>query len=309
MKFYLIVTYILVMTFICSCVGQKATNSDELTGADTCTKTFSFKDSCQHLVVSFSLELPMGADSASVQVRDSLIADFMFNALQPSIITGNEKEFGITPYQGDMTDAQAIVDYYGKAEYDFLLKQALSDFNSRIQYLDDDTTMTAEEKDQIKKEIPQWNFELSIAKTIDTQNFVVYNSQTYIYYGGAHGGVSGSGALTFNKKTGNKINAFLKADATAALQPLIRKGLLHYYSECGETMIDAELSDRLQIFDVIIPQPANTPHPNATGDSLIFTYRQYEIACYADGMPSFKIATKDLLPHLTAEGKAILNAE
>lgn len=303
MKYFLTISQILLLTLICSCTGQKAAD------VEVGTQTFCFSDSCPHLTVKFSLELPIRTDDAATMMRDSLIADFMRNALQPVEIADDDEKNLITPYNGDMTDAQAIVDYYGKAVYEFLLEQALDDFNYRIQYLEEDSTMTAEEKEEIKNATPQWCFELTIARTTDAKDFVVYNSFAYVYYGGAHGGVSGTGAMTFNKATGQKISAFINADAANALQPALRKGLQRYYSECGEQLTNDELSDRLQLLDTIIPLPINTPQPNAAGDSLIFTYRQYEIACYADGMPSFAIAAKDLLPHLTGEGKAILNLE
>ena len=268
---------------------------------------YTFKDSCEHLVVSLSLELPVDTDAVSMQIRDSLIADFARCCRQPGY--DQENEFSIEPYGGDMGDAQAIVYYYGKAAYDFLYKGAMSDFNERMKYVEEDNTLTAEDKEQIKKDVPQWAFELTMNKTTDAVCFVVYQSMAYVYYGGAHGGVTGSGALTFDKSTGRKIGRFVNEDATADLQPLIRNGLLQYYSECGETLTDIELGNRLQTTSDTIPQPVNTPYPNATGDSLVFTYRQYEIVCYADGMPSFKISVNDLMPYLTDDGKALFDRE
>lgn len=284
---------------IFSCKGQKESIAEVETDAGT--TIYSFKDSCEHLVLSLSLEVPSGKDSASLQIRDSLISDFIRNAEHP----GYEEEGmpGLKPYTGDKNDVQAIVDYYGKADYESLLKQAMSDYEQRIQYLDEDTTMSEEDKKMIKEDIPLWAFDLNIKKTTDNNDFVVYYSQTYVYYGGAHGGIVGTGSLTFDKTTGCKIDHFIKPDATTALQPLIRKGLLRYYAEAGDTITDSQLSERLQIEGKIIPQPQNAEYPNASGDSLTFTYGQYEIACYADGMPSFKIAVKELAPYLTSEGK------
>lgn len=291
------------LTFICSCTGQKDLGNNDSDNAET--KVFCFKDSCQHLVVSLSLELPMGTDEASMRMRDSLVADFIHNTRQ--LDYGAEDELNIATYTGDMTDYQAIVDHYGQADYAFLLEQATADYNDRMQYIEEDTTLTEADKQSIREDVPQWTFELSITEITDTLGFAVYQSQAYVYYGGAHGGVTGSGAITFNKSTGEKIDQFLKEDATNALQPLIRQGLLHYYAECGETMSDIELNERLMIEEDIVPLPVNTPYPNATGDSLIFTYRQYEVACYADGMPSFKLSTTDLMPFLTEAGKSLIN--
>ena len=316
MKKYFAIFCGLMLPF-CSCSGNSGSTTSEV--ADTVataeteeaietveagTQVYSFKDSCQHLVVKLSLELPTAAGEVSTNIRQALIADFMLNARQPGY--DQENEFSIKPYTGNTANPQAIVDYYGKADYDHLLKYAKSDYNDRIQYLNEESGLSEEEKERIRNDVPMWTFELNLKKSVDAADFVIYYSQSYVYYGGAHGGVAGSCDLTFNKKSGKNIDKFLKPNATKALQPLFRKGLLQYYRSNGEIMTDSELSDRLQLSSDIIPQPTLTPCPNAEGDSLVFTYRQYEIACYADGMPSFAIAAKDLMPYLTEEAKEIL---
>jgi hypothetical protein len=37
----------------------------------------------------------------------------------------------------------------------------------------------------------------------------------------------------------------------------------------------------------------------------VFTYQQYEIASYAEGMPSFVVPYPDIEPFLTPEAKAL----
>lgn len=284
-----------------SCAGRKA--AGEGASVDVGTKVYAFKDSCKHLTLSISIEVPVGDDDASMKIRDSLIVDLARCVEMPGI--QEEGSTFVEPYRGDMTDVRSVVDYYGKAAYDCLLKQALSDYEERIAFLDEDTTMLEEEKGRIKNDVPMWAFDFNSKRTTDTDEFQVYYSQIYCYYGGAHGGVTGTGGMTFSKATGDKIVRFISTDATKALQPLIRKGLIAYYAEYGETLTDKDLSERLQLDGPLIPQPQSTPYPNPTGDSLVFTYGQYEIACYADGMPSFRLPVKDLVPYLTPEGKAV----
>lgn len=295
--------YLILSIAICLLGLGSCSDSDSGSGTSAGTKVFCFKDSCQHLVVSLSLELPMGKDSASMQIRDSLIADFIQNVQHPGYA---EEDNVIKPYDGDDTDPQLLVDYYGKAGYEYLLKLSKSDYDDRMQYLEEDTTMTDEEKQNIMQDVPQWAYDLTVKQVSDTLGIMVYFSQVYIYCGGAHGGIGGTGALTFDKVTGNKISCFVKPDATKALQPMIRKGLRQYYAECGETISDKELTERLMIEGTIVPLPQSAVFPNTTADSLIFTYGQYEIASYADGMPSFKLAVKDLEAYLTTKGKALL---
>lgn len=286
---------VLVLASLFTSCASKTSVGNEAT-PESGTKVYAYKDSCQHLVVNLSLELPSGTDSASVAIRDSLISDFVRFVQKPGYV--EEGAPGIKPYTGSMDDVQGIVDYYGKADYDFLLKSAMSDYEQRIQYLDEDTTMTEEDKEYIRKDVPLWEFDFSTKKEADSLDIVMYYSQAYVYYGGAHGGIVGSGAMSFEKQTGRKIGRFIKEDATAALQPLLRKGLLRYYAECSDTITDQQLSERLQINGTLVPLPRNAAYLNSTYDSLVFVYGQYEIACYADGMPTFEIALKDLAPYL-----------
>lgn len=294
---------IVFLALMLSCAGQKATGNNDVHGYAG-TRGVSFKDSCEHLIVSMSLEVPMGEDNVSRQIRDSLIADFVFYArLMDDNLDGTSS---IKPYRGDASDIQALVDHYGRVGYDMMYEQAMADYKDRTEYLDNDTTMTDEEREEIRAFVPQSCFDLNIKKDIDVADYVVYQSQLYVYQGGAHGGVIGSGALTFDKESGQMIDRFIRPEVCNAMQHLLRKGLKQYYGEFGEQMTDAELMDRLQIAGTTIPLPVRAAYPNAAGDSLTFTYGQYEIACYADGMPSFKLSTDEVAPYLTKEGKELL---
>ena len=299
-KYLAIISVSLLCMF--SCRGQKVASADA--PEQVANEVFTFEDSCQHLVVKLSLELPMGSDEASKLMRDSLIADFMANCRQPGY--DQENEFAVKPYSGNLSDPQAIVNYFGKADYDYLLAQAMSDYNERVKYADEDPELSVAERERIKNDVPRWTFEMSLKKETDNPRFDVYLSQSYVYYGGAHGGVTGSGALTFDKATGKKISRFIKEDSTSALQPLLSQGPLRYFHAADYEVSDSNLNNCLSIPDGIIPQPTDNPCPNAAGDSLLFTYRQYEIAPYAAGMPNFSIPVKDLMPYLTPEGKALL---
>lgn len=285
---------------LASCTGKP---TPESTTIDDGTMTYTFKDSCQHLTMSLSLEVPAGKDSASVQICDSLIADFIRSINNPGY--GGEDDEVIPPCAYNRDDIQSLVNHYGRAAYQNLLKMALDDYEERTAYLAEDSDMTDEEREEIMNDIPQWKYCLDITQVTNAHAFVVYNSQSYCYFGGAHGGVTGTGAITFDKATGSKIERFIFSDATLAMQPIIRQGLRQYYSEYGDTITDDEFSERIQIEGTIIPLPQRTPSLNATADSLIFTYGQYEIACYADGMPSFSLPIKALLPYLTPEAKAL----
>lgn len=278
------------------------TNSNTSSVVDT--SVYNYEDSCQNLIFELSLEVPNGTDSVSARIRKALIADFICNAEGTGTQYDDTKV--LTPYEGDRDNVQAVVDYYGKTCHDYLLKQAKEDLEERIRYVEEDSTYTEEEKESILEDVPVWYYDLHTRKSVESEAFVVYTTEGYVYYGGAHGGVTGTGGMTFSKATGELMKQFIKPQCTDALQPLFRKGFLQYYAEAGETMTDEELDYRLQIEGTVIPLPQQAPFPNAAGDSLTFTYNQYEVTCYADGMPSFKLAVKDIMPYLTTQAKALL---
>jgi hypothetical protein len=123
--------------------------------------------------------------------------------------------------------------------------------------------------------------------------------------GGAQGGMGGLGCMTFNRSNGKKITNFFTKGAAEKMQGMLKKGLKAYFSEAGAPVkTDKELMEQLQIEGNIIPLPVQEPYPSATG--LIFTYQQYEIACYAARMPSFTVPYEQVMPYLTNEVKELL---
>lgn len=296
MKRLKFLSFSILLMAVCSCNGRMSDCQD--------TRTYQFSDSCKFVSLNVMLELPAGKDPVSQKIREALIADFVMNSQQPAADGGQTQV--AQPLLGDGYDIQALVDSCGKATYVYLLASAEEVCNASKAYLDKDSTLTPEEKERILSEAPQWEFDLKVCRQTEASNFVVYNSSAYVYYGGAHGGVTGSGSLTFDKATGSKIDRFIRNDATGSIQPLLRDGLRRYYKGCGEELSDSELMERLFIEDSAIPLPVDAACPNAAGDSLIFTYRQYEIASYADGMPSFGIPVGELGSFLTQEGLSLL---
>ena len=87
------------------------------------------------------------------------------------------------------------------------------------------------------------------------------------------------------------------------MQPLLKKGLKEYFNENADEKIktDQQLMEQLMLPEEskgLIPLPAWTPSPDEKGKGLVFTYQQYEIACYAVGMPSFVLTWEELKPFL-----------
>ena len=110
--------------------------------------------------------------------------------------------------------------------------------------------------------------------------------------------------MTFDKKDGRLVESLLVPGCTEAIQPLLVKGLLGYYSEAGMEMGEEDLLQHLFIENNTVPLPSWTPYPGEEG--LVFTYQQYEIASYAEGMPSFSVPYEEIKPFLTEEAAKLL---
>ena len=255
------------------------------------TEVRDYADSTAHSYLTIHAELPVPASSASKEIRSELI-DVLDRQL--SHITFGEEERFFPKYEGDENDTDALLGYYKDQTLALIGRLSQEDADERERYLEED----------ILPEMPSWGFDFTLKKVADTLGYVVFMSQNYIYMGGAHGGITGEGYLTFDRKSGRRVDPMLDPACTDSIQSLLEKGLLDYYGEYGETMTSEALRERLQIEGELIPLPSWTPYPSAEG--INFIYQQYEIACYADGMPSFTIPYQDIKPFLAPEARELL---
>ena len=265
------------------------------------TEVRDYADSTAHSFLTLHAELPVPADAAAKAIRGKLV-DIMDTQL--SQITFGEPQRYFPRFEGNTDDTDALMAYYQDQTLSLIGRLSQEDADERERYIREDGDLSEEEKAEILANSPAWGYEFNLKKIADTLGYVVFQSQNYIYQGGAHGGITGDGYLTFDRKTGRYIEATVDPACTAAIQPLLVKGLLGYYSEFGEKMAEEEMRERLQIEGDLIPLPAWTPYPTAEG--LCFVYQQYEIASYADGMPSFIVPFDEIQPFLTAEAKQVL---
>jgi len=168
--------------------------------------------------------------------------------------------------------------------------------NSNYQYL----------KNELK-EIKQYSgdaeihmsYDANIRKTGETTRYLIYNSNTYAFLGGAHGSASDY-SVNIDKATGKVLKETVDTTQVKALQPILRKGVLRYFKAQGEKDItEKNLTDYLFIEKGIIPLPKYAPY--LAKDGVHFIYQQYEIGPYAMGMVSFVVPYSDIKTFLTAE--------
>ena len=268
------------------------------------TETVTMADSAKYANLTMKVELPMGSDAVSQAIRQQLITIL---GERLTHVTSFEGEQFYAPFTGNTNNVEEMMGYYCKNTMSLLDSLATSDANDRIRYIMEDEELSEEEKANRIAEIPGWEYEYRLELVADTTNYIVFLSQDYLYMGGAHGGVGGDGDLTFDKETGKLVKEFLNPACVADIQPLLIEGLLSYFAVEDEQITEDELFDILQIEGRQIPLPSFAPYP--TKDGLVFVYQQYEIACYAVGMPSFTVAYDKLLPYLTPEARKVCGVE
>ena len=275
-------------------------------GKDLQTETLNYEDSLAHADLSIQVELPVvGQGAAAERIRASLV-EVMDEQL--SHIGSYEEERLFPAYEGDTGKTDLLLEYYRSKALESIGKQSQEDYDERVASIEENDGLTEGQRKEILDEMPGWEYEFNLLKARETDKYVVFQSQDYVYLGGAHGGVTGRGGLTFDKKDGLLVEKFLDPACLDAIQPLLRKGIAQYFSADGDMEItQEELDNYLFLESGVVPFPAWTPYPDE--DGLVFTYQQYEIAAYAAGMPEFTVPYEDLLPYLTPEAKALLDLD
>ena len=274
-------------------------------GKDLKTETMEYEDSTAHADLSVKVELPVpGQGAAAERIRKKLV-EVMDEQL--SHIGTYEEERQFPAFKGDAGKTESLLTYYRDKALEVLGKLSQEDYDERVNSIEENDGLTDEQRKEILDDMPGWEYDFGLLKERETDGYVVFLSQDYVYLGGAHGGVTGRGGLTFDKKDGHLVEQFLDPACLDAIQPLLRKGITAYFSDDDNEISPEELDNYLFLESGVVPFPAWTPYPDE--DGLVFTYQQYEIASYAAGMPNFTIPYEDLRPYLTPEAKALLGLE
>lgn len=274
-------------------------------GKDLQTETVNYEDSTAHADLSIKVELPVaGQGAAADRIRASL-TEVMDGQL--SHIGSYEEERLFPAFEGDFSKTESLVMYYRDKALEAIGQLSQEDYDERVNSIEENDGLTDGQRKEILADMPGWEYDFSLLKDRETDRYVVFLSQDYVYLGGAHGGVVGRGGLTFDKKEGALVEKMVDSANLDAVQPLLRKGLSQYFSDNEMEVAPEELDNILFLETGVIPFPAWTPYPSEEG--LVFTYQQYEIAAYAAGMPEFTVPYADILPYLTPEAKALLDVK
>ena len=171
---------------------------------------------------------------------------------------------------------------------------------SQTQYLI--TTAELRENGEDDSVVPKMVFDTdnTVRMIYENKDIVVFNYNTYIYLGGAHGS-NGNTTYAFNINTGELITDILDREKLKDMQPLLWAGIKEYFKECDPKRTDDDIKDQLFINGSLIPIPSIEPAPMK--DGLCLSYPRYEIACYAAGDVSFIIPYEKAMPFITDKAK------
>ncbi len=269
-----------------------------------CKMSTSDKDTCLHvdsigydslagtnIKCAIAIDYPQGDDSLANGIKQFIareLATMYLPYINDEDLTDSVK---YPTYEGDAYEGQLLVNYYGNGTMRYLL----------------DLRKDAEEAytNTPEREMPPLSYQLKISKTDTTSTYITYCAEDDYYLGGAHHSTSRY-SRNISTKTYKPVDNMIDPTQLQALQPILRKYLLQCLKASGvEAVTEATLGDYLILpDDGLIPQPAHSPWLEK--DSLCFIYQPYEIASYAVGIISFKMAVKDLLPYLSQEAKELV---
>ena len=252
--------------------------------------TVSYADSTACVSLAANLDIPIAETGPGAIIRDTLLASFV-DQLE-SFGYQEEKPERLNPYPGDPMDPEALVAWYGAQMTARLDSLAAADRAERLAYAPDD-----------EYDIPRWEYDATLVKSFEADKYVVFFSSNYVYMGGAHGGVTGAGDLTFRKSDGQIIRHIIDRSREDEMQSLIREGVASYMQAENDGHASEEGMGIFYEADEDIPLPAW--EPSLSSDGVVFLYQQYEIAPYAAGMPSFVVPYDKISGFLTPEAKEL----
>lgn len=166
---------------------------------------------------------------------------------------------------------------------------------------EDYKTYFREDKDRFfaeEGEEPHSQFEGNYTLSEQTDLYVTYISEGYVYTGGAHP-LPWYFGTSFHKVDGSRMGYDMFEDPEQLIE-LISENIRKQYFAKYNT------EEEEYLFEPDEPFQLPTNEPWIETDSVVFCYAPFEIAPYAAGMPLCKISKTDLLPYLSEKGKSVL---
>jgi hypothetical protein len=270
-KNILVIALLITSVLIISSCNKKAKNT---TSSETSTETISNNEQAKQEMSFVTLKNHISNKYADASYYINYPDKNDTSLVAKNIRLWVNKQMG-NKYKGNLSNADSMMNWY---ESKFIKTST-----KEIKQIGDNT---------------QYSSMDSIYLSYETNKVISLVAGNYIYQGGAHGGYNEVGN-TFNVLTGKSYGWNMVKDKKA-LRKYIKSGLKKYFKVKTDKDLVGQLLGDIEHFTVnSIPLPQNPPY--FTKDGLKLSYGQYEIACYAAGMPYVIIPFNQLDNILTPE--------
>lgn len=142
---------------------------------------------------------------------------------------------------------------------------------------------------------PKSNYEENYTLSEQTDQYVTYTTEGFLYSGGAHE-MPWYNGTTFSKIDGSIVGYDLFEDPEQLIKIIAENMESQYFSKYAE--------EDFYEYEDITTLPENEPWIET--DSVVFCYQSSEIPIFAEEIPLCKIAISDLKPYLSDKGKMFL---
>jgi len=143
-------------------------------------------------------------------------------------------------------------------------------------------------------------------RLFENEQWITYGYDFYEYTGGAHG-MSYDGGCSFRKTDGRRLDwGMFDQDKIDVLRKMIKDSLqVNYFKFKSNNELDQELLSEDDRYTFPLP----TTMPLFMKDGIKFTYQQYEIVPYSDGIPGCTISYSQLDSLLSSTGKNLIHPQ
>lgn len=166
-------------------------------------------------------------------------------------------------YADDLSDGKKMLEFYGTRYAERARKE--------VEEIGPGTAMD------------QYAYYKQTKKVYESEQFVTYTSELYLYAGGAHGSETLEGVV-FRKADGRRFGwEMFTEEGKETLRGMIKEKLKTEYFKLKS---DDDFYDHLLVEDARYTFPLPEAAPFFIRSGVKFVYQQYEIAPYAAGLPS-----------------------
>ena len=128
------------------------------------TQSFEYIDTLDRVLITINVEMPQGSDPASATMREN-IHDELYNKVRAAILRGDEG--GVKRYEGDLSDCQALIDFYGnelKEELTAIRTEDMTEFCDSDEECKHSDSASSDYDEEEEDTFPMYSCDIDIAQ-------------------------------------------------------------------------------------------------------------------------------------------------